>query len=92
MTNFAEQLAAAVEDYPDRPAVKLDELVFSYGSLDAYGPANASPDEVRDFVRQREIEVPGAIPSQARSEFRTASARSTAGGRGIYLTPHVRAL
>jgi hypothetical protein len=28
MTNFAEQLAAAVEDYPDRPAVKLDERSF----------------------------------------------------------------
>jgi long-chain acyl-CoA synthetase len=35
MTNFAQELAAAVADDPDRPAVKLDDLVLSYGLLDA---------------------------------------------------------
>jgi long-chain acyl-CoA synthetase len=35
MTNFAEELAAAAADSPDRPAVKLDDLVLSYSLLDA---------------------------------------------------------
>src|SRR3954471_2180362 len=35
MTNFAEQLSAAVADDPDHPAVKLDDVVLSYGVLDA---------------------------------------------------------
>src|SRR5215217_3670792 len=34
MTNFAEQLSAAVADDPERPAVKLDDIVLSYGALD----------------------------------------------------------
>ncbi len=35
MTNFAEQLSAAAREDPDRPAVKLDDLVLSYQALDA---------------------------------------------------------
>src|SRR3954469_6738609 len=35
MTNFAQQLSAAVADDPDHPAVKLDDAVLSYGALDA---------------------------------------------------------
>jgi long-chain acyl-CoA synthetase len=35
MTNFAEQLPAAAADDPDHPAVKLDDMVLSYGMLDA---------------------------------------------------------
>src|SRR5215213_7010063 len=35
MTNFAEQLSAAVADDPERPAVKLDDIVLNYGALDA---------------------------------------------------------
>src|SRR4051812_26511976 len=35
MTNFAHELAAAVADDPDRPAIKLDDLVLSYGQFDA---------------------------------------------------------
>src|SRR3954447_17082613 len=35
MTNFAHELAAAVADDPDRPAIKLDDLVLSYGLFDA---------------------------------------------------------
>src|SRR3954453_14906532 len=35
MTNFAQQLSAAVSDDPDHPAVKLDDAVLSYGVLDA---------------------------------------------------------
>ena len=34
MTNFAEQLAAAAADAPDRPAVKLDDHVLSYKELE----------------------------------------------------------
>ena len=34
MTNFAGQLSAAAAEDPDRPAVKLDDLVLSYGELD----------------------------------------------------------
>src|SRR4051794_23776716 len=34
MTNFAQQLSAAVADDPDHPAVKLDDAVLSYGALD----------------------------------------------------------
>src|SRR3954447_1369091 len=34
MTNFAAQLAAAVAAGPDRPAVKLDDIVVSYGAFD----------------------------------------------------------
>src|SRR3954453_18842499 len=41
MTNFARELAAAVADDPDRPAVKLDDLVLNYGFLDA-GAARAA--------------------------------------------------
>ena len=41
MTNFAHELAAAVADEPDRPAVKLDDLVLSYAFLDA-GVARAA--------------------------------------------------
>ena len=35
MTNFAQELAAAVADGAERPAVKLDDLVLNYGLLDA---------------------------------------------------------
>jgi len=35
MTNFAQELASAVADGAERPAVKLDDLVLSYGLLDA---------------------------------------------------------
>jgi long-chain acyl-CoA synthetase len=35
LTNFAHELAAAVAEAPDRPAVKLDDLVLSYAFLDA---------------------------------------------------------
>jgi long-chain acyl-CoA synthetase len=35
MTNFAQQLRQAAEEDSDRPAVKLDDLVLSYGELDA---------------------------------------------------------
>jgi long-chain acyl-CoA synthetase len=35
MTNFAEQLSTAVADAADRPAIKLDDVVLTYGSLDA---------------------------------------------------------
>jgi long-chain acyl-CoA synthetase len=35
MTNFAQELSAAVAEDADRPAVKLDEVVLSYGVLDA---------------------------------------------------------
>src|SRR5690348_15949975 len=35
MTNFAEELSAAVAEHADRPAVKLDDVVLSYGVLDA---------------------------------------------------------
>src|SRR4051794_30057495 len=35
MTNFAHELSAAVADGADRPAVKLDDIVLSYGALDA---------------------------------------------------------
>jgi long-chain acyl-CoA synthetase len=41
MTNFARELDAAVADGPDRPAVKLDDLVLSYAALDA-GVARAA--------------------------------------------------
>jgi long-chain acyl-CoA synthetase len=34
MTNFAEVLSRAVQADPDHPAVKLDDLVLSYGVLD----------------------------------------------------------
>ncbi len=34
MTNFADQLAAAVADDPERPAIKLDDIVLNYGLLD----------------------------------------------------------
>src|SRR5947199_1701031 len=34
MTNFAEQLSTAAEDYPDHPAVKLDDYVLTYSQLD----------------------------------------------------------
>ena len=35
MTNFAHELAAAVADEPERPALKLDDLVLTYAFLDA---------------------------------------------------------
>jgi long-chain acyl-CoA synthetase len=35
MTNFAAQLAGAAAEDPERPAVKLDEIVLSYAALDA---------------------------------------------------------
>jgi long-chain acyl-CoA synthetase len=41
MTNFAEQLSAAVAEDPERPAVKLDDVVLNYGALDA-GVARAA--------------------------------------------------
>jgi long-chain acyl-CoA synthetase len=34
MTNFAEQLSAAAAADPERPAVKLDDFVLTYGLLD----------------------------------------------------------
>src|SRR5438067_12889620 len=34
MTNFAEQLSAAAAENADRPAVKLDDYVLTYGQLD----------------------------------------------------------
>jgi long-chain acyl-CoA synthetase len=41
VTNFAEQLSAAAGEQPERPAVKLDDLVLNYGLLDA-GAARAA--------------------------------------------------
>src|SRR4051812_268710 len=41
MTNFAHELEAAVAEAPDRPAVKLDDLVLPYAALDA-GVARAA--------------------------------------------------
>jgi long-chain acyl-CoA synthetase len=41
VTNFAQQLSAAAAEGPDHPAVKLDDLVLSYGLLDA-GAARAA--------------------------------------------------
>jgi long-chain acyl-CoA synthetase len=35
VTNFAQQLSAAAGEDPDHPAVKLDEIVMSYGALEA---------------------------------------------------------
>jgi len=35
VTNFAQQLSAAAAENPDHPAVKLDDVVLSYGVLDA---------------------------------------------------------
>jgi long-chain acyl-CoA synthetase len=35
MTNFAERLSAAAAEEPDRPAVKLDDIVLPYAALDA---------------------------------------------------------
>ncbi|MBV9915988.1 MAG: long-chain fatty acid--CoA ligase [Solirubrobacterales bacterium] len=35
MTNFAEQLSAAAAENADHPAVKLDDIVLTYGQLDA---------------------------------------------------------
>jgi long-chain acyl-CoA synthetase len=35
MTNFAHELEAAVAEAPDRPAVRLDDLVLTYAALDA---------------------------------------------------------
>ena len=35
MTNFAEHVKAAAADAPDRPAVKLDDIVLPYAALDA---------------------------------------------------------
>jgi long-chain acyl-CoA synthetase len=34
MTNFAQELAAAAAEAPDRPAVKLDDIVLPYGGLE----------------------------------------------------------
>jgi long-chain acyl-CoA synthetase len=41
MTNYAHELRSAVAEAPDRPAVKLDDLVLSYAALDA-GVARAA--------------------------------------------------
>src|SRR5215216_7474790 len=41
MTNFAEELSAAVPEDPERPAVKLDDIVLNYAALDA-GVARAA--------------------------------------------------
>jgi long-chain acyl-CoA synthetase len=41
MTNFAQQLSAAAGDDPDHPAVKLDDVVLSYGQLDQAAAAAA---------------------------------------------------
>ena len=35
MTNFADELAAAVAEAGDRPALKLDDIVLNYSALDA---------------------------------------------------------
>src|SRR4051794_22792644 len=35
MTNFAEQLSPAAAEAPERPAVKLDDIVLTYEALDA---------------------------------------------------------
>jgi long-chain acyl-CoA synthetase len=35
MANFAQELKAAAGEHPDKPAVKLDDVVLSYGVLDA---------------------------------------------------------
>src|SRR5215204_2431275 len=50
MTNFAEQLSAAVADDPERPAVKLDDVVLNYGALEA-GVARAA-----GLLRSRGVE------------------------------------
>src|SRR5215203_4253820 len=57
MTNLAHELAAAVADAPDRPAVKLDDLVLSYAFLDA-GLARAHGVQAGDRVGLQLPNVP----------------------------------
>src|SRR3954469_19886677 len=50
MTNFATQLAAAAADGPDRPAVKLDDIVVSYGAFEG------AAKRVAGMLRARGVE------------------------------------
>jgi long-chain acyl-CoA synthetase len=55
VTNFARELAAAVAEDPERPAVKLDDLVLTYGLLDAgaqraAGLLRAGAETARELV------------------------------------------
>jgi long-chain acyl-CoA synthetase len=58
MTNFAHELAAAVEEASDRPAVKLDDLVLSYAFLDA-GVQRAA-----GLLRERGVEAGDRVGMQ----------------------------
>jgi long-chain acyl-CoA synthetase len=63
MSNFAEQLSAAVADAADRPAVKLDDVVLTYAVLDqavarAAGVLRAKGVEPGDRVGMQLPNVP----------------------------------
>jgi long-chain acyl-CoA synthetase len=50
MTNFAGELAAAAAEVPDKPAVKLDDLVVTYGMEEAV------TQRIAGFLRARGVE------------------------------------
>src|SRR3954470_24580864 len=58
MTNFAEELSAAVAEDAERPAVKLDDIVLNYGALDA-GVARAA-----GLLRSRGVEAGDRVGMQ----------------------------
>jgi long-chain acyl-CoA synthetase len=63
MTNFAEELSAAAADAADQPAVKLDDVVLTYGVLDgavarAAGMLRAKGVEPGDAVGLQMPNVP----------------------------------
>src|SRR3954470_3655696 len=58
MTNFAEELSAAVAEDAERPAVKLDDIVLNYGALDA-GVARAA-----GLLRARGVEAGDRVGMQ----------------------------
>ena len=55
MTNLALDLREAAQMYPDRPAVRLDDLILSYAQLDDLGARAAG------WLRSRGLEPGGAV-------------------------------
>jgi long-chain acyl-CoA synthetase len=78
MTNFADELAAAVAEAGDRPALKLDDIVLNYSALEAAaaraaGMLRAKGVEAGDRVG---MQCPTSPTSRSSFSGRSASVRS----------------
>ncbi len=72
MTNLANNLVEAARMYPDRPAIRLDELVISYAQLDDLSARAAG------WLRERGVQPGDRVGHHAAQRRRTSRCSTTA--------------